>query len=258
MSLAIKMVLLGMICCLISCEEKNTISQDEVYNFYTYHPNGNVQTCGDTLNGKFQGRYKEFYEDGTLKSLLNYKDSELDSKIITYYSSGNVSSELQYIDGLLAGSQYEYFNSHNKQIKFKLLYVIAKDKEFLVSEKEFNQKGRIVKENSRVLVELEKDTVKLGETFKATFTLGKPEFEFNRIHLGNFDFNLNLIDSTDYITYNGAGHTGKVSISAKELGKQYIRGYMEDYMYKEVISDNEFVTIGTLNNWFEEEFFVEP
>jgi len=35
-------------------------------------------------NGKLNGEYKEFYEDGQLKMYCNYKNNKLDSRIIFY------------------------------------------------------------------------------------------------------------------------------------------------------------------------------
>lgn len=113
-----------------------------------------------------------------------------------------------------------------------------------------------MEEYSRVRTNINKDTFILGEDIELELSLGNPEYDKYRVHIGNFNEYLELIDSVNYTTYGGEGNMAKVNLKASQLGDNYIRGYMEDYKI-ESVTDSGSTTIGTLHNWFEVEYFVK-
>ena len=93
-------------------------------------PNGQkieVQTKIDdngNISSKFQyywegalaikhGWYKAYNEDGTLISLQNYYEDELNGKWVKYYSNGQIEIKGSYKDGFKDGKWVEYHNSGN-------------------------------------------------------------------------------------------------------------------------------------------------
>ena len=93
-------------------------------------PNGQkieVQTKIDNngnISSKFQyywegalaikhGWYKAYNEDGTLISLQNYYEDELNGKWVKYYSNGQIEIKGNYKDGFKDGKWVEYNNSGN-------------------------------------------------------------------------------------------------------------------------------------------------
>lgn len=239
----------------LSCSGRKV--DDHNCNFYKYYPNGKLEACGDTINGMFHGLFREYFEDGKVRYETEYKNNKLDGKVLVYYPSGNIKNVFRYEDNLRIGAQYEFYDNKVRKVRYKSLYTTYKDREILVSEKEFDYDGSLIMDNSLVITKLVQDTFKLGEKFEVEFILSKPKFEYYNIHIGNFNERLRLVDSTDYSVYGGTGHAGKVSFVANNPGLNVLRGYMEDYKYERIVSDSEYVTFGKLNNWFEVEYYVE-
>lgn len=61
-------------------------------------------------NGKLQGEYLAFYEDGTPYRKENYKDSLKDGYSLLYYQDGTVKSNLKYDKGVLIDTARMYNN----------------------------------------------------------------------------------------------------------------------------------------------------
>jgi antitoxin component YwqK of YwqJK toxin-antitoxin module len=239
----------------LSCGGKKT--DDVRFNFYRYYANGEIEACGDTLNGMLHGLYREYYEGGEIRFEAEYKHNKLNGEVLIYYPSGNIKNDLLYEDHLHVGAQYEFYDSNIRKVKYKLLYTTYKDREILISDKEFDIDGSLIVDKSRVVTNLVRDTFKLGEKFEVEFILSKPEFEYYNIHIGNFDRKLRLVDSVNYSVYGGTGYSGTVSFVANNLGLNVTRGYMEDYKFERIVSDIEYKTYGKLNNWFDIEYYVE-
>ena len=76
MKIAVKPLLLISLCILTSCSNKKE----------KYDSNGNTIAEYELVNGKISGEYKEFYSDGKLKAIHNYRNGiKIDSS--TYYKA---------------------------------------------------------------------------------------------------------------------------------------------------------------------------
>ncbi|WP_169752362.1 toxin-antitoxin system YwqK family antitoxin [Campylobacter mucosalis] len=51
------------------------------------------------VDDKLQGKYKEFYNDGTKRKLSYYENDELIGKRIEWYPNGNIKEEINYENG---------------------------------------------------------------------------------------------------------------------------------------------------------------
>jgi antitoxin component YwqK of YwqJK toxin-antitoxin module len=67
----------------------------------TYYDTEKTQLKSEVFiyNGKKEGVYKEYYEDGELLSEVNYINGKKNGIYNSYYDNGQLSSEINYIDG---------------------------------------------------------------------------------------------------------------------------------------------------------------
>lgn len=66
------------------------------------------------------GEYIDYYEDGQIERINNYKNGEYDGKIIGYYESGQVKFEKNYRDGQFEGRMISYYE--NGKTKYEAYY----------------------------------------------------------------------------------------------------------------------------------------
>ena len=83
-----------------------------------YYINGKFIFEGEYLNGKRNGRGKEYYLNGKLKDEIDYfngiKSIEIgyrNKKI--YQNNGSLKFEIEYLDGKRNGKGKEYYNNYN-------------------------------------------------------------------------------------------------------------------------------------------------
>ena len=75
--------------------------------------NGLVLVKGVMINGKKEGLWNEYYNDGSLMSISIYTNDELNGPYIFYRENGWVYSIEQYKNGLKEGKWVEYFEYPN-------------------------------------------------------------------------------------------------------------------------------------------------
>jgi hypothetical protein len=68
--------------------------------FTDFYANSQIKkTKGNLKDGKEDGKWTNWYENGQIKSEINYKDGKLDGKWIEWDESGRKQSEVNYKDG---------------------------------------------------------------------------------------------------------------------------------------------------------------
>ncbi len=78
---------------------QNTYSQSEDGPFKKYFDNGTPQTEGQYLNNKRVGEWKNYYENGQLKSVVKYdKEGNRDKSYLSYYEDGTLQNKTQLED----------------------------------------------------------------------------------------------------------------------------------------------------------------
>ena len=75
--------------------------------------------------GVFHGENKEFYPDGTVKSVSPYVNGKPEGKFITYGSDGKVESEAHYKNGLQDGTEIRY--ADDGSVRFEATYSQGKE-----------------------------------------------------------------------------------------------------------------------------------
>jgi len=260
MGLFKKEAIIALLIFFVSCserEQENNSNENDRFNCKEFYSDGRVKSLGDTINGKYEGLYKEFYPNGNIRYINFYKRGLLNGHIQEFFENGNPKIDMYYIMNKPMGVQYIFFESDSARVRNKFIVSRYKDKEVLVSRIEFNERGDTISDESRVKVYLAKDTFDIGDKISMELTLNYPVFKNHRVHIGNFDRTLSLIDSIGYQTYEGLGNKASIEFSLNRKGKNVIRGYMEDFEIEKKNPDGSYTTIGTLNNWFDVEIFVK-
>ncbi|MCK4935820.1 MAG: toxin-antitoxin system YwqK family antitoxin [Elusimicrobiales bacterium] len=87
--------------------EKTIINGKESGSLKIYYPNGNLQSKAYYVNGKLNGTVKIFNENEKLLFEQNFKNSILNGFFKEYDEDGNVKSELFYINGNIVAKPKE-------------------------------------------------------------------------------------------------------------------------------------------------------
>ncbi len=74
----------------------------------SYYRNGNIMKTGNYINGKENGLFKEYNEDGSISIEYTMKDGEMNGPFITYYENGKVESTGNNINGVKNGLYTEF------------------------------------------------------------------------------------------------------------------------------------------------------
>ena len=81
-----------------------------------YHPDKSYKVVGNFVEGKQDGKWVWYWENGKIKLEVNYKDGKVgDGKWVEYHESGKVKLERNYKDGKLEGKVVGYYE--NGQVK---------------------------------------------------------------------------------------------------------------------------------------------
>ena len=123
-----------------------TNTKVKIYNAY----NDNLLFEGEYLNGKRNGKGKEYYDDGKLKYEGEYLNGKRNGKGKLYYKYGDLMFEGEYLNGNKTGKGKEY------GYKGDLLY----EGEYL-NGKKWNGKGKINNYNGLLKYEIEYKNGKL-------------------------------------------------------------------------------------------------
>ena len=86
------------------------IGEDVYFNdsLYTgevfYHlPNGNMDFAGHVINGKVEGEWIHFHDNGEIRNTVSYVNGQAQGKDLSYFSDGVLKEEKHYQNGKLNG-----------------------------------------------------------------------------------------------------------------------------------------------------------
>jgi hypothetical protein len=66
------------------------------------------------------GFYREYYENGYMKSKVSYKNGRLDGRSLIFYPNGHLKKQVNYKQGVLQGKAFEFYE--NGQYKIEANY----------------------------------------------------------------------------------------------------------------------------------------
>jgi antitoxin component YwqK of YwqJK toxin-antitoxin module len=81
-----------------------------------YFENGNINKKCMCKDDKINGKNKEYYENGKLKIDSNYKDGKIDGEYKLYYENGKLEMDSNYKDGKINGKNKEYYENGKLKI----------------------------------------------------------------------------------------------------------------------------------------------
>jgi antitoxin component YwqK of YwqJK toxin-antitoxin module len=87
--------------------------------YIEYHENGNVHIKCNYHNGKLEGEYILYYENGNVSVKCNLHDGYCEGEYICYYGNGNVKVKCNYHYNKEEGEYFEY-NVSNQLIKHRI------------------------------------------------------------------------------------------------------------------------------------------
>lgn len=126
-----------------------------------YYENGNIKEIINYKNGIINDSAFFFYENGQLKQKVFYKDGKAEGLMIDYYENGNILSKIDMKGGKNNGRKTFYYQ--NGQVEQDGLIKDDSALYYII----YNADGKFDQEFRAVDVEPEKDTIYLGETYKA-------------------------------------------------------------------------------------------
>lgn len=220
-----------------------------------YYPAGIIKSKSEWKDGKLDGYYEDFYESGELQGFGYYKNGLETGKYKLYYPDGELMQEGSYRDGIRHGEQNVY--SKDGKIKTKKHFLNVKGQEVVSSFVAFNEDGTIKEEYKRIKIVADKDTVSVGEYLNVNIQLIGPRFDSTDYILGikGFDGTFNAVNPDGLDTAKAEGHKVTYQIIPEGLGKQYLRGFADNFKVTEVKGD----TTTTIANhfYFEFPFYVK-
>nr|HPI44856.1 toxin-antitoxin system YwqK family antitoxin [Tenuifilaceae bacterium] len=83
-----------------------------------YYQNGNIRKTGYFINGKENGLFKEYNEDGSINIEYNMKDGEMNGAIKNYYENGHVKKTGSFLNGKRNGNFKEYAENGNLEVTY--------------------------------------------------------------------------------------------------------------------------------------------
>ena len=174
------------------------------YNNYTYFENGNIHSKCE-MNGNLRnGKCVEYNKDGSIYAITNWKNDTLNGLASEYYKSGKLKASYTWLNGKLTGEFKMYYENGSlkesgflekgKKVGFVKYfksggqlsairnYLIKNDKSFLNEVIVFYPNGDTNYQKSNFFeIKIRKDTIKLGETFRAKLVLKAPYFKNSSI-----------------------------------------------------------------------------
>ena len=101
-----------------------------------YYPNGQLKSVLNYKKGQLEGIALYYYENGTLKERVNYRKGKRERIGTTYYESGNLKEEITYVNG-----KREIVKLYNESAQPVAEFTYKDDK--LINKKVFEAKKKI-------------------------------------------------------------------------------------------------------------------
>lgn len=208
----------------------------------------------DTIDVFQNGEFKDFYEDGKLKTVTSYKNGKLDGNSINYHPNGIIKEEGKYLSGKAHGA-FKCYDSLGRLSKISY-YEIVKGRTVLNQIIFFDlETGKIIKDKSNYIDILLKDTVSVNENINVTISLEAPYFKDKmEVLIGDFDADYYLLNG-NIDTLKGKDFIVKHNIKYNSIGKKYLRGIVVDYKVNDNNADS--IVIEKRNIYFSKEIIVQ-
>jgi hypothetical protein len=149
-----------------------------------YYKNGQLKEKSYYKNGVPVDTYKQFYQNGQLKGIGIFKDGEIHGVLKKFYKNGNLKGIANVKEGNADGIVKEYYkNGQLKLNAFKIdsLYYFLQ---------EFTKKGEFIREDRRIKLPDNRDTIKVGEEHHFTISCYGSIDRYKRVQVGVYKKNM--------------------------------------------------------------------
>ena len=100
-------------------DKKRTILHKEYFmvngkiegEYKTYYDNGKLDSVYNFVNGKMEGEYKEYYSTGELQLICNYVNGKIEGEYKSYHRNGKIERLCNYVNGKKHGESKVYFDN---------------------------------------------------------------------------------------------------------------------------------------------------
>lgn len=164
-----------------------------------------------------KGEYKEYYQNGELKSFVKFKDGKKDGLSESYFKNGKVSIKNYYQNGLAYGVHQEFFESG--RIKIKANYEAdqldshcffydetgyLKEERFYINgivawEKRYDPDGKLRYFSDFINVKMKRDTIRLEENLEGLISLEASNLDSMVVFVGKLNDFDKLVDTIQVI-----------------------------------------------------------
>jgi len=85
------------------------------------YPNDSIASSIDYVNGKKEGIYRKWFQNGKLSFEANYVNGKQHGKTYTWWSNGNLRTTSNFANGIPDGEQLQYYKSGSLFKKIQLV-----------------------------------------------------------------------------------------------------------------------------------------
>lgn len=158
-----------------------------------YYENGNIEEDLNYVDGELHGLQKYYYEDGTLKRETYYFNDIENGEFKDYYPNGKLYAKVNVIKGKREGVAEIFYKSgklkqsysihsdsldgdfssyyENGKLHVHAVYDMGK----AIYVKKYDEKGKLVKSERRIIIVPENDSIFLGQVYKAKIAIAAPQ-----------------------------------------------------------------------------------
>ncbi|NJK83652.1 MAG: toxin-antitoxin system YwqK family antitoxin, partial [Saprospiraceae bacterium] len=80
--------------------------------YQVFYENENIKLQGQYVAGSMEGEWQGFYEDGTLKEKVTFKENQENGAFTEYHPNGNVKAKGNYLNGDREEGLLELFDEY--------------------------------------------------------------------------------------------------------------------------------------------------
>ncbi len=115
-------------------------AKSDLYNgtYKEYYPNGVLRSIKEFKDGKNEGISREYYSNGRLAFVQTVRNGKINGPVKAYYENGRLKGEVHYVDNLEEGVLKEYYD--NGKVMEEVSYIRGD----IVNIKKFDREGNLV------------------------------------------------------------------------------------------------------------------
>jgi antitoxin component YwqK of YwqJK toxin-antitoxin module len=251
--------------CVVSCKSKQTSTfeyypdgkiksenrpiNDSVSIFLRFYSNGNVRDSMTTLNGYLSGEARHFFENGKLRQVWTWKDGLPNGASKTYYESGRVMDALVYRDSVPVGNMVKYFDLPGERVMYSANNARVNGKKWVNWYVKYDSSGKIMGASPGIKRIVASNRAILGDSLKIVFDVQYPQYQKTKVYFGDYDEDFKLNDSSSIKGAYGTKDRVEIFAPAIKIGKQTVRGVLENYRILDSLKSGFTRTEGKMIYW---------